>query len=180
MNSGHSTHSGQSTPNHGGLPHLSHAEPWAHNYICCDSEHQASTSRGSAPVTRFSSRHQSQPSISSSHSYTNTACCDGNQCSSDDVVECCTDPACNQGAVCEDEGCHDPHAAAPLPEGFDSDENMQALEKWAHTKEGSHAIQQYVSHYYPLTVLFHIVYRYTSFFNAHTSPYNDSLYLLWY
>lgn len=142
MNSGHST------PSHVGLPHLSHAEPWAHNFICCDSEHQASssTSRGSTPLNRFPTRHQSHPSISTNHSFnTATACCDETQCSAGDVVECCDDPGCSQGAVCEDEGCHEPHTSQSLG-GFDnSAQSMKELEEWACSKEGCHAIQQYVS-----------------------------------
>ena len=142
MNSGHST------PNHTGLPYLSHAEPWAHNFICCDSEHQASTStsRGSTPLNRFPSRHQSHPSISTTQSFnTGTACCDETQCSAGDVVECCDDPGCSEGAVCEDEGCHDPHTSQHLG-GFDhSAQSMKELEEWACSKEGCHAIQQYVS-----------------------------------
>lgn len=142
MNSGHST------PNHTGLPHLSHAEPWAHNFICCDSEHQASTSTsgGSTPLNRFPTRHQSHPSISTTHSFTTgTACCDETICSSGDVVECCNDPGCSQGAVCEDEGCHEPHTSQHLG-GFDhSAQSMKELEEWACSKEGCHAIQQYVS-----------------------------------
>jgi len=142
MNSGHST------PNHTGLPHLSHAQPWAHNFICCDSEHQASTSTsgGSTPLNRFPTRHQSHPSISTTHSFsTGTACCDETICSSGDVVECCNDPGCSQGAVCEDEGCHDPHLSQHLG-GFDhSAQSMKELEEWACSKEGCHAIQQYVS-----------------------------------
>jgi len=142
MNSGHSTH------NHG-LPYLSHAEPWAHDFICCDSEHQASTSssRASTPLNRFPSRHhQSHPSISTTHSFNaEPACCDENQCSSADVVECCNDPGCSQGAVCEDEGCHDPHPSQHIG-GFDnSAQSMRELEEWACSKEGCHAIQQYVS-----------------------------------
>jgi hypothetical protein len=145
MNSGHST------PSHSGLPHLSHAEPWAHHFICCDSEHQASTStsRASTPLNRFPSRHQSHPSISTTHSFnTGTACCDETQCSAGDVVECCNDPGCSEGAVCEDEGCHDIHAphAPQLLGGFDnSAQSIRELEEWACSKEGCHAIQQYVS-----------------------------------
>jgi hypothetical protein len=150
MNSGHST------PNHTGLPHLSHAEPWAHNFICCDTEHQASTSasRGSTPLNRFPSRHPSHPSVSTTHPFNaGTACCDETQCSAGDVVECCDDPGCSEGAVCEDEGCHDPHTSQHLG-GFDhSAQSMKELEEWACSKEGCHAIQQYVSLSLRLTFL---------------------------
>jgi hypothetical protein len=138
--------SGYSTPNTG-LPHLSHAEPWAHSFICCDSDHAASTSRGSTPVTRFSGQHQSQPSTSTACSFdpTAAACCDEAKCPEGDHVECCTDPACNEGAICEDEGCHVPHGGGLSATDFGSEENMRELEEWACSKEGNHAIQQYVS-----------------------------------
>jgi hypothetical protein len=140
--------SGQSSSSQGSLPHLSHAEPWAHNFICCDTEHQASTSRGSTPMTRFSSRQPSlsRPSTSTAHSFeNNAACCDETHCPSGDVVECCEDPSCSQGAVCEDEGCHDSHTTEDFVDGTVSAESMRELEKWACSKEGCHAIQQYVS-----------------------------------
>lgn len=145
--------SGYSTPNTG-LPHLSHAEPWAHSFICCDSDHAASSSRGSTPVTRFSGRHQSHPSTSTACSFdpTAAACCDPAKCPQGDHVECCTDPACNEGAICEDEGCHVPHGAGLSATDFGSEENMRELEEWACSKEGNHAIQQYVSRY-PHSVL---------------------------
>jgi len=140
--------SGYSTPNNE-LPHLSHAEPWAHSYICCDSDHAASTSRGSTPITRFSNRHQSHPSTSTACSFDPAACCDEQVCPEGDHVECCTDPSCNEGPVCEDEGCHVPHGGSTSSADFGSEEHMRELEKWACSTEGNHAIQQYVSHIPP-------------------------------
>lgn len=143
MNSGHST------PNHTIPPHFSHAEPWAHNVICCDTDHHASTSRPSTPVTRFSSHHRSHPSASTTTSFDAlsgpTTCCDETHCSDGDLVECCTDPACQEGAICEDEGCHFPHNPNAAPGDPDSAESMRELERWACSQEGCHAIQQYVS-----------------------------------
>lgn len=136
--------SGYSTPNNG-LPHLSHAEPWAHSYICCDSDHAASTSRGSTPMTRFTTRHQSHPSISTACSFDPAACCDETACPDGDHVECCTDPSCNEGQICEDEGCHIPHGGNISSADFSSEEHMRELEEWACSTEGNHAIQQYVS-----------------------------------
>lgn len=48
-----------STAKPAGQPHLSHAEPWAHNYICCDVDHAASTSSSprSAPPTLQAHNH---------------------------------------------------------------------------------------------------------------------------
>lgn len=144
MNSGHSTpnHSANFAP-----PHLSHAEPWAHNYICCDVDHNASSSRPSTPVTRFSATHRSHPSTSTINSFDGptAACCDEAHCSDAGAVECCTDPACQEGATCEDEGCRFPHNPIALPGDPDSAESMRELERWACSKEGCHAIQQYVS-----------------------------------
>lgn len=160
MNSGHSTPLGSFGSS--SAPHVTHAEPWAHNYICCDVDHNASTSRPSTPVSRFVSalninsnntqrqhQHRSHPSTSSTvqsffSALPEPACCDEPQCP-DTEVECCTDPGCQEGAICEDEGCHFPHNPNAQPGDPDSAESMRELERWACSKEGCHAIQQYVS-----------------------------------
>lgn len=148
MNSGHST------PNPFHPPHFSHAEPWAHNVICCDTDHNASTSRPSTPITRFTSKHRSHPSTSSSinsfevpvSAQPSTSCCDETHCTDADGLECCTDPACQQTEeICEEEGCRFPHNPNAAPGDPDSAESMRELERWACSKEGCHAIQQYVS-----------------------------------
>jgi hypothetical protein len=145
MNSGHST------PNQFALPHYSHSEPWAHDVICCDTDHNASTSRPSTPITRFASHHRSQPSTSTINSFDapvsaqTSTCCDETHCADVDGLECCTDPACQQGAICEDDTCRFPHNPDAAPGDPDSAESMRELERWACSKEGCHAIQQYVS-----------------------------------
>ena len=146
MNSGHST------PNPFHPPHFSHAEPWAHNVICCDTDHNASASRPSTPVTRFaSSHHRSNLSTSTINSFDvpvtarSSTCCDDTHCTDPDGLECCTDPACQEGAICEEEGCRFPHNPDAAPGDPDSAESMRELERWACSKEGCHAIQQYVS-----------------------------------
>lgn len=103
------------------LPHHSHADPWALDYICCDGPHSASAS-GTGKACEGAE-----------------GCCIEPSCG---TVECCTDPSC---AV---DGCDQAHQSIDyaksggdgLPMG-DGDELM----RWASSKEGCEAIQQYVS-----------------------------------
>lgn len=150
MNSGHST------PSPFPPPHFSHAEPWAHNVICCDTDHNASTSRPSTPITRFTNHHRSHPSTSTINSFDvpvsaqTSTCCDEAHCADVGGLECCTDPSCQPEATCEEQGCRFPHNPDAAPGDPDSAESMRELERWACSKEGCHAIQQYVSSY-PIT-----------------------------
>jgi hypothetical protein len=163
-------------------PHLSHAQPWAHDFICCDSPHHASTSHttggfsvgsarpGSAASTPATTPfvptptstpnlmyhpqpHQahSQAHPHSSHAHRphshvgpapapslggTTDPCDPT-CDLD--AFCCTDAFCD--VSCPSEECGDQCCADPsCPTDGDD-----ALVKWACSKEGCHAIQQYVS-----------------------------------
>jgi len=96
-------------------PHLSHSEPWAHAFICCDAEHSASTS------------------VPAPNDGMDMYCCADDQC--EGGVECCADPKCDGR---KEECCEESHAGC-------SDRGVGELEEWACTKEGCHAIQQYVS-----------------------------------
>lgn len=134
-----------------------HHDPWSHPFICCDIDHAASTS------SSLSNSPMALPSVSNTIITTpilpsgfssghNTPSGLSNQpCSMDMFV--CQDDTCAEGQV---ECCADPHCEEPQPDNLTNpgvqsgaecqDCGMDELEAWACTKEGCHAIQQYVCH----------------------------------
>ena len=100
-------------------PHLTHSEPWAHDFICCDAEHSASTSVPASVTAEGMDMY----------------CCTDDFC--DGEAKRCADPQCKDR---KEECCEESNRDC-------SDCGVGELEKWACTKEGCNAIQQYVSLY---------------------------------
>ena len=142
--------------NNGSLaPALTHDDPWGNPFICCDMDHAASTSAG--PSTTASpmvlptppigntgssgtfqasllpSAMSSMPGSASTTPQLDLFACEDQDCK--DQVECCADPTC----VPPTNGCN--HTSGTECQ----DCGLEELEAWACTKEGCHAIQQYVS-----------------------------------
>ncbi|RSH94820.1 zinc-finger protein [Saitozyma podzolica] len=145
-------------------PHLSHAQPWAHDFICCDSPHHASTSHSGfsvssarpgstastpattpfvpTPTPTPSLMYPPQPaqahqtSLPSHHSHAASLPSTTDLCDLD--AFCCTDALCDVSCPsdeCGDQCCADPSCPT---------DGEDALVKWACSKEGCHAIQQYL------------------------------------
>lgn len=135
-------------------PHRSHSDPWAMDFICCDTPHSASTSSHGikSPIT-----FTNQQAISNVTSPTTAphipkvGCIDGEECCTEPncgPVECCTD------TTCPEERCDESHGPTPNLDGMGqnlhvaglsaSEEEGDALMEWACSKEGCDAIQQYV------------------------------------
>ncbi|ORY29776.1 hypothetical protein BCR39DRAFT_530976 [Naematelia encephala] len=134
------------------LPHVSHSDPWGHGWICCDAEHAASTSlphSSTVPLPRQGSISTSGGSCENCpHSHLTSCpmeafCCQDEDCpdiQGDQAVECCTDPAC----VDVDVSGQVKMSADVDVSGHGGMTDMAELEKWAASKEGSEAIQQYL------------------------------------
>ncbi|EIW66520.1 hypothetical protein TREMEDRAFT_72363 [Tremella mesenterica DSM 1558] len=142
----------------GETPHLTHAHPWAHEFICCDTEHGASPSTPNQksslsslhpspavqhPVSNAILDHTSSRTSHEDEVNMNEACPMEIYCCNDIYCEAECDGDCTSGLEC----CTDltPQAecdACAHHEGVK--EEMGDLEKWACTAEGCKAIQQYL------------------------------------
>lgn len=121
-------------------PHMSHTDPWAHGWICCDEDHSASTSTSTIPTATVLDQDQDAIAVSME-------------------AFCCTDDYCHEGSCDvpqgqsqgEGSGCCDGKVGAgsgtvtPLCLGDGSSCDLGELERWACSKEGCQAIQEYVS-----------------------------------
>lgn len=124
-------------------PVMNRDSPWAHQFVCCDMDHAASSSTnvsvsnspmGYPSMSQMSSLNPTAMTSSASTPITTDpmemyTCND----SCAPQVECCVDPSC------------DPAVAAHSHSKECHDCGMDELEAWACTKEGCQAIQNYVS-----------------------------------
>lgn len=148
-------------------PHHSHSDPWALDFICCDAPHAASSSRPQSnhgtPVSGFSG---------GSHGYVNSnsrITSPINQAFPPNQPfggtgdrraegECCADPSCGIGECCNDPTCIrvgcDENSGGGISSqiqmgtrvsGTRDGEPGEDLLRWACSKEGCDAIQQFVS-----------------------------------
>lgn len=152
-------------------PHRSHADPWAHEFICCDKSHAASTSHPTSTQSLFGDVNGTSPitgnfPFANSLTFPNPALpptstspmpntmnqksnkgshgCDDDACCTEPTcgpVECCTDPSC-AAEGCDDAHQHHQRAGGGANRGASTDEE---LIKWACSDEGCEAIQQFVS-----------------------------------
>lgn len=148
--------------NRAASPARTHDDPWAHPFICCDVDHAASTSTGpsttASPMVLPTPPNAALPSVllpsvmssGSTPKGISPACpmdmyvCEENTCV-DQHSTCCVDPSCGTTEPCS--GSSHTHTQ----ENSGECTGLEELEAWACTKEGCHAIQQYVCGSSPAT-----------------------------
>lgn len=128
-------------------PAMTHDNPWAHPYICCDMDHAASSSTNVSTTTSpiiFPPLNAQMPSLlpsampSTSSTPLSADPMDMYTCNDtcNTQVDCCVDPSCDPI----------PTATGHVHSKECQDCGMDELEAWACTKEGCQAIQNYVSY----------------------------------